>query len=45
LLDNFENAGFALGLDILNEDIILADPSDLPCFTGLLQICSLLIYL
>jgi hypothetical protein len=45
LLDNFENAGFAVGLDILEEDVILADPSDLPCFTGFPQICSLLIYL
>jgi len=45
LLDNFENAGFALGLDILNDNIImLADPSDSPCFTGFLQICSELIY-
>lgn len=40
LLDKLQNAGLALGFDILSEDMSLADPSDLPCFTGIAWLVS-----
>lgn len=43
LLDEFQNPGFAIGFDILSEDMILSDPSALPFFTGIDQPISLLI--
>lgn len=44
LLDKFENpVEFALGFDILREDMVLANPLDSPCFTGVAQSESMLI--
>jgi hypothetical protein len=37
VLDKLENSGFAFGLDLMPNDVSLADPCDLDIFTGILH--------
>jgi ankyrin repeat protein len=40
LLDDLSNAGFALGFDVLSEDDLLTNPSDVPYFTGIINLAQ-----